>query len=110
MFHRQCRLYVVIVQVSGRQTMLRNLRDRYMSTPSIDAKRATFKQHCVDETDAMIIDSHVNLPLQRVCGYVWLAQLVTALAALTHVRSCVQEVRVRSPEQTSSNPAYIPPG
>jgi len=28
---------------------------------------------------------------------VWLAQLVRALAAPTHVRSCVQEVRVRSP-------------
>jgi len=32
---------------------------------------------------------------------VWLIQLVKALAALTHVRSCVQEVQVRSPEQTS---------
>jgi len=41
---------------------------------------------------------------------VWLAQLVKALAALTHVCSCVQEVRVRSPEQTSSTLASIPPG
>jgi len=41
---------------------------------------------------------------------VWLAQLVKALAALTHVRSCVQEVRVRSPEWTSSTLASIPPG
>jgi len=41
---------------------------------------------------------------------VWLAQLVKALAALTHVRSHVQEVRVRSPEQTSSTLASIPPG
>jgi len=41
---------------------------------------------------------------------VWLAQLVKALVAPTHVRSCVQEVRVRSPEQTSSTLASIPPG
>jgi len=34
----------------------------------------------------------------------------SALAALTHVRSCVQEVRVRSPEQTSSTLVSIPPG
>jgi len=42
--------------------------------------------------------------------YGWLAQLVKALDAPTHVRSCVQEVRVRSPEQTSSALAFIPPG
>jgi len=41
---------------------------------------------------------------------VWLAQLVTTLAAPTHVRSCVQEVRVRSPERTSSTLASVPPG
>jgi len=41
---------------------------------------------------------------------VWLAQLVRALAALTHVRSCVQEVRVRSPERTSLTLASIPSG
>jgi len=41
---------------------------------------------------------------------VWLAQLVKALAALTHVRPCVQEVRVRSPEQTSLTLASISPG
>jgi len=41
---------------------------------------------------------------------VWLAQLVKALAAPTHVRSSVQEVRVRSPERTSSTLASIPPG
>jgi len=41
---------------------------------------------------------------------VWLAPLVKALAAPTHVRSCVQEVRVRSPERTSSTLASIPPG
>jgi len=38
------------------------------------------------------------------------AQLVKALAAPTHVRSCVQEVRIRSPEQTSSTLASITPG
>jgi len=41
---------------------------------------------------------------------VWLAQLVRALAAPTHVRSCVQEVRVRSPERTSLTLASIPSG
>jgi len=41
---------------------------------------------------------------------VWLAHMVKALPALTHVRSSVQEVRVQSPEQTSSTPASIPPG
>jgi len=41
---------------------------------------------------------------------VWLAQLVKALAALKHVRSCVHEVRVQSPEQTNSTLASIPPG
>jgi len=41
---------------------------------------------------------------------VWLAQLVRALAAPTHVRSCVQEVWVRSPELTSSTQASIPSG
>jgi len=41
---------------------------------------------------------------------VWLAQLVKALATPTHVRSCVQEVRVRSPERTSLTLASIPPG
>jgi len=40
---------------------------------------------------------------------VWLAQLVEALAALTHIRSCVQEVRVQSSELTSSTLASIPP-
>jgi len=44
------------------------------------------------------------------CLSVWLAQLVKALAALIHVRLCVQEVRVRTPEQTSSTLASIPPG
>jgi len=39
-----------------------------------------------------------------------LAQLVKALADPTHVRTCVQEVRVRSPEQTSWTLASIPPG
>jgi len=38
---------------------------------------------------------------------VWPAQLVKALAAPTHVRSCVQEVRVRSPERTSSTLAAL---
>jgi len=33
-----------------------------------------------------------------------------ALAAPTHVRSCVEGVRVRSPEQTSSTLDAIPPG
>jgi len=41
---------------------------------------------------------------------VWLAQLVKALAALTHVRSCVREAQVRFPERTSSTLASIPPG
>jgi len=41
---------------------------------------------------------------------VWLAQLVRALAAQTHVRSCVQEVRVRSRERTSLTLASIPLG
>jgi len=41
---------------------------------------------------------------------VWLAQLLRALAAPTHVRSCVQEVRVRSPERTSLTLASIPSG
>jgi len=41
---------------------------------------------------------------------VWLAQLVKTLAAPTHVRSCVQEIRVRSPERTSSTLASIPLG
>jgi len=41
---------------------------------------------------------------------VWLAQMVEALVAPTHVRLCVQEVRVRSPERTSSTLAFIPPG
>jgi len=41
---------------------------------------------------------------------VWLAQLVKALAAPTHVHSCVQEVWVRSPKWTSSTLASIPPG
>jgi len=41
---------------------------------------------------------------------VWLAQLVKALAAPTHVRSCVPEVRVRSPERLGSTLASIPPG
>jgi len=39
-----------------------------------------------------------------------IAQLVMALTAPMHVHSCVQEVRVRSPEQTSSTLASIPPG
>jgi len=34
--------------------------------------------------------------------------LVRALAAPTHVRSCVQEVQVRSPERTSLTLASIP--
>jgi len=38
---------------------------------------------------------------------VWLAQLVRALAAPTHVHSCVQEVRVRSPERTSLTLAWL---
>jgi len=41
---------------------------------------------------------------------VWLAPLVRALAAPTHVRSCVQEVRVRSPERRSLTLASIPMG
>jgi len=40
---------------------------------------------------------------------VCLAQLVEALAAPTHIRSCVQEIRVRFPEQTKANLASIPP-
>jgi len=40
----------------------------------------------------------------------WLAQLVRAFVAPTHVRSCVQEVRVRSPERTSLTLASIPSG
>jgi len=48
--------------------------------------------------------------LSRLALLVWLAQLVKALAAPTHVRSFVQEVRVRSLEQTSSTLASIPPG
>jgi len=46
----------------------------------------------------------------QICSSVWLAQLVKALAAPTHDRSCVQEVQVRSPERTSSTLASIPPG
>jgi len=41
---------------------------------------------------------------------VWLAQLVRALASSTHVRSCVQEDRFRSPERTSLTLAAISPG
>jgi len=41
---------------------------------------------------------------------VWLAQLVRALAAPTHVRSCSQEVRVRSPERTSLTLVSLPSG
>ena len=41
---------------------------------------------------------------------VWLAQLVKSLAAPTHVHSCVQEVRVQSPEQTISTQDSSPPG
>jgi len=40
---------------------------------------------------------------------VWLSQLDKALAAPTHVRSCVQEIPVRSPEQISFTLASIPP-
>jgi len=45
-----------------------------------------------------------------VFGSVWLVRLVKALAALTHVRSSMQEVRIRSMEQTRSTLASIPPG
>ena len=41
---------------------------------------------------------------------VWLAQLVEPLAAPAHVHSCVQEVRVQSPEQTISTQDSSPPG
>jgi len=42
--------------------------------------------------------------------YVWLDQLVKALDDPTFVRSCVQEVRVQSPERISSTVASIPLG
>jgi len=48
--------------------------------------------------------------LRRVRRSVWLAQLVKALAAPTHVRSCVQEVDVRSRKPTNLTLPSIPPG
>jgi len=51
-----------------------------------------------------------EFPCQIYIVLAWLAQLIKALAAPTHVRSCVQEVRVRSPERTSSTLASISPG
>jgi len=58
-----------------------------------------YMNHCV-----------LDLPVNCELVSVWLAQLVRALATPTHVRSCVQEVRVRSPERTSLTLASIPSG
>jgi len=52
--------------------------------------------------------SSIQLFLGILHTSVWLALLVKALAARTHVRSCVQEVQVRYPERTSSTLASIP--
>jgi len=64
----------------------------------------------IEDKSAIWVNSGVDVWLRYVCLSVWLAQLVEALAVLTHVCSCVQEVRVRYPEQTSSTLASIPPG
>jgi len=57
----------------------------------------------------LIVFSNVSIAVLFLTS-VWLAQLVRALAAPTHVRSCVQEVRVRSSERTSLTLASIPSG
>jgi hypothetical protein len=60
--------------------------------------------------DQYIAKQHHKLQVNNKVQSVWLAQLVKSLAAQTHVHSCVQEVRVQSPEQTISTQDSSPPG
>jgi len=73
---------------------------------------------CVSKYTMTPLKLYIIIPMKRqsvtlfatLLLSVWLAQLIKALAAPTYVHSCVQEVTVRSPEQTSSTLASIPPG
>jgi len=70
-----------------------------------DSQRGTYKNIVACDTMASTIIGTVNLPTHlhsiifNVCMDI--AQLVKALVTPMKVRSCVKEVQVRSPEQTS---------
>jgi len=66
------------------------------------------------QVDTQVYTGRIYGPVRRFvaslsCQYlfVWLAQLVKALAAPTHVRSCVQKIRVRSQSDAGFHPSGV---